>query len=69
MNEKIGFGLRLSGGIELITIPELFKDQLLENVKRNKKKWSGYIKYNNGRIYLNQEGYAFADAIAVDLLL
>jgi len=69
VNEKIGFGLRLSGGVELITIPESFKDQLLENVNRNKKKWSGFIKHNNDRIYLNQKGYAFADAIAVDLLL
>jgi len=69
VNEKIGFGLRLSGGIELITIPKQFKGQLLDNIRRKKKKWSGFINQTNGRIYLTQDGFAFADAIAADLFL
>jgi coproporphyrinogen III oxidase-like Fe-S oxidoreductase len=68
MNEKIGFGLRLNDGIDLIKFPEKFREQLINNVKQNKKKWNGYINQNNSRVRLKKDGFAFADAIAVDLM-
>ena len=69
VNEKIGFGLRLSGGFDTQNIPEKFREKILKNVKRNQKKWNGYFENDVIKIKLNEKGFVFSDSIAVDLMI
>ena len=69
VNEKIGFGLRLNEGIDLDKFSETHKKQFNQNVEQHRNKWDGYIDKVGNKIKLHEKGIAFADAIAVDLIL
>jgi len=69
INEKIGFGLRLNEGIDLDKLSETHKKQFNQNVEQHRNKWDGYIDKVGNKIKLHEKGIAFADAIAVDLIL
>ncbi len=61
-NDLIGFGLRTNRGIQL--------DRIQKNDAINiPEKWASYLKTENGRLKLSEEGFIFADAIAVDLMI
>ena len=38
-------------------------------MKQHRNKWDDYIEHNGKTIKLNEQGFAFADEIAVDLIL
>ncbi|MEC7927422.1 MAG: radical SAM family heme chaperone HemW [Candidatus Neomarinimicrobiota bacterium] len=69
LNERIGFGLRLIGGIDLEKFSETQKKQFNQNMKKHRNKWDDYIEKDGKKIKLQERGFAFADAIAVDLLI
>mgnify|MGYP001162406712 FL=1 len=69
LNERIGFGLRLIGGIDLDKFSETQKKQFNQNMKKHRNKWDDYIEKDGKKIKLQERGFAFADAIAVDLLI
>ena len=69
LNERIGFGLRLIGGIDLDKFSEIQKKQFNQNMKKHRNKWDDYIEKDGKKIKLQERGFAFADAIAVDLLI
>lgn len=61
-NDLIGFGLRTNRGVQINRIPNKFRIQIPE-------KWSSYLINENGRIRLSEDGFIFADAIVVDLMV
>ena len=67
-NELIGFGLRINKGINLENISNEFKSKFNQRIVDIKCKWGKYLIQEGNRLRLTEEGYAFADAIAVDLL-
>ena len=69
LNELIGFGLRMSDGINLKKIPKIFQIQFGENLKIIKKKWEGCIINNKNSISLTKTGMVYGDAIGVDLMI
>ena len=68
-NEMIGFGLRINNGVNLNQIPELFREAVNQSIIDNHSKWGGYLVIEDDRIKLTSAGYAFADGIAVDLMI
>mgnify|MGYP001014455651 CR=1 FL=1 len=40
-----------------------------QNIKKYENKWDDYIENNGKTIKLNGRGFAFADEVAVDLLI
>jgi len=69
LNERIGFGLRLKEGIDLDKFSETQKILFNQNIKKYENKWDDYIENNGKTIKLNENGFAFADEVAVDLLI
>ena len=67
-NELIGFGLRINKGINLENISNEFKYKFNQRIVDIKYKWGKYLIQEGNRLRLTEEGYAFADAIAADLL-
>jgi len=61
-NDLIGFGLRTNRGVQTNRIPGEFRIQIPE-------KWSSYLINENGKLKLSEDGFIFADAIAVDLMI
>ena len=61
--------MRLKEGIDLDKISETQKILFNQNIKKYEYKWDDYIENNEKTIKLNGKGFAFADAIAVDLLI
>tara|TARA_B100000408_G_scaffold130506_1_gene115347 strand:+ start:390 stop:1472 length:1083 start_codon:yes stop_codon:yes gene_type:complete len=68
-NEMIGFGLRINNGVNLNQIPELFREAVNQSIIDNHSKWGGYLVIEDDRIKLTSAGFAFADGIAVDLMI
>ena len=68
-NELIGFGLRINNGINLNRISDELKSSFEKTFEKNKNKWGKFLTRENNRLRLTKEGYAFADAVAVDFLL
>ena len=68
-NELIGFGLRIKNGINLNRISDGLKSNFEKTFEKNKDKWGKFLTRENNRLRLTKEGYAFADAVAVDFLL
>jgi len=68
-NELIGFGLRIKNGINLNRISDELKSNFEKTFEKNKDKWGKFLTRENNRLRLTKEGYAFADAVAVDFLL
>ena len=68
-NELIGFGLRIKNGINLNRISDELKSNFEKIFEKNKDKWGKFLTRENNRLRLTKEGYAFADAVAIDFLL
>jgi len=68
-NEMIGFGLRINNGVNLNQIPESFREAVNQSIIDNHSKWDGYLVIKDDRIKLTSAGFAFADGIAVDLMI
>ena len=68
-NEVIGFGLRTTSGISVDKIPKVYSQKFRKNLKSVQKKWEKAIIVDKNFIKLNQNGFLFADAIAVDLMI
>ena len=68
-NELIGFGLRIKNGINLDKISDELKYSFDILIEKNKDKWGKFLIKEGNHLRLTNEGYAFADAIAIDLLL
>lgn len=68
-NELLGFGVRISEGVDLNRIPISLRKEVFDSINIGKEKWGSYFIEENGRLRLTSRGYLFADAIAVDLLL
>lgn len=68
-NEMIGFGLRINNGVNLNQIPESFREAVNQSIIDNHSKWGGYLVIKDDRIKLTSAGFAFADGIAVDLMI
>lgn len=68
-NEIIGFGLRTKAGINLAKIPPDMKKKAISSIRKGKLKWGKYFKEEGEKLSLTPSGFAFADAIAVDLML
>ena len=68
-NEIIGFGLRTTSGISVDRIPKVYSQKFRKNLKRVRKKWEKAIIVDKDFIKLNQNGFLFADAIAIDLMI
>ena len=69
INERLGFGIRLTEGVDLNRIPEDYRRRVGAQIEIVVKKWSGYLEEFNGRLRLVGQGVHFADAIAVDLFV
>ena len=68
-NEIIGFGLRTTSGILIDRIPKVYSQKFKKNLKSVLKKWEKAIIVDKNFIKLNQSGFLFADAIAIDLMI
>lgn len=68
-NEMIGFGLRIKNGVNLKKIPDSFRGAVNQSIIENHTKWGDYFIKENDRLKLTDEGFAFADGIAVDLMI
>ena len=68
-NELIGFGLRIKNGINLNKISNELRPDFKNLLEKNKNKWGKFLIKEDNRLRLTSEGYAFADAVAVDFLL
>jgi len=68
-NEMIGFGLRIKNGVNLSKIPNMYRKSFDQSIIENHSKWGNYFIKENDRIKLTSEGYSFADAIAVDMMI
>ena len=68
-NEIIGFGLRTTSGILVDKIPKVYSQKFRKNLKSVLKKWEKAIIVDKNFIKLNQSGFLFADAIAIDLMI
>ncbi|MBT4662906.1 MAG: radical SAM family heme chaperone HemW [Candidatus Marinimicrobia bacterium] len=68
-NEMIGFGLRIKNGVNLNKIPESFRGAVNQSINQNQSKWGNYFIKEKDRLKLTDEGFAFADGIAVDVMI
>ena len=68
-NELIGFGLRIKNGINLDKISDQLKYSFDILIEKNKDKWGKFLIKEGNHLRLTNEGYSFADAIAIDFLL
>ena len=69
LNEKVGFGIRLTEGVDLNKIRQPELSCLMQNIESAKQKWPGCFAQGNGTLKLSKKGILFADALAVDLLI
>lgn len=68
-NERIGFGIRMSEGIDISDLPEQFHEEIISNINHAIDKWENCIRFTERRLALTGKGRLFADAIAVDLMI
>ena len=69
INEIVGFGLRMNKGFKKTQIPINFSDKFEKQFESVKSKFPNMIIEDNNHIKLNQKGFNFADAIAVEMML
>ena len=69
LNEKIGFGIRMTRGIDLKDIPNKYQNLFNNNIKELKQKYPDCIKSKSTNIFLTSKGMLFADEIIPDMLL
>ena len=69
LNEKIGFGIRMTKGIDLKDIPNKYQNLFKRNIKNLKQKYPNCINSKDTNIFLTSKGMLFADEIIPDMLL
>ncbi len=69
VNELIGFGLRISEGVNLYRIPKEFQTIFTDRINQARIKWDSFLIEEKNRLRLTPKGFLFADAIAVDLMI
>ncbi|HIB32981.1 MAG TPA: radical SAM family heme chaperone HemW [Candidatus Marinimicrobia bacterium] len=69
LNEKVGFGIRMTEGVDLKKIQQPELSMLKLNLEKSEKMWPGCIVKNNEHLKLSEKGILFADSIAVDLMI
>ena len=67
-HDLIGFGLRTANGLQLNRIAKNHSDQIEKELDKLEK-WKPFILHQNGQLKLTDDGFAFADAIASDLMV
>ena len=67
-HDLIGFGLRTANGLQLNRIAKNHSGQIEKELGRLEK-WKPFILHQNGQLKLTDDGFAFADAIASDLMV
>ena len=65
----LGFGIRTIEGLDLTKIPESKKNDVYFSIQNNLKKWGNFLIYCDQQLKLTKNGFLFADAIAVDLMI
>ena len=65
----LGFGIRTIEGLDLTKIPESKKNDVYFSIQNNLKKWGNFLIYCDMQLKLTKNGFLFADAIAVDLMI
>ena len=65
----LGFGIRTIEGLDLTKIPESKKNDVYFSIQNNLKKWGNFLIYSDQQLKLTKNGFLFADAIAVDLMI
>ena len=68
VNETIGFGLRMSSGINLGKLPEKYRKKLKKTVKKAERKFNNCFKKADHRIQLTSKGILYADEIIAELI-
>jgi len=68
VNETIGFGLRMSSGINLGKLPEKYRKKLKKTVKKTEQKFNNCFKKADHRIQLTSKGILYADEIIAELI-
>ncbi len=68
LNEKIGFGLRMTEGFDRTIIPDHLIEIFNTALDQVQLKWPQCLLVQNKKIFLTAKGTTFADSIAVDLL-
>jgi oxygen-independent coproporphyrinogen-3 oxidase len=69
LNEKIGFGIRMTKGIDIKDIPNKYQNLFKRNIKDLKQKYPSCIDTKDTSIFLTAKGMLFADEIIPDMLL
>ena len=69
LNEKIGFGIRMTKGIDIKDIPNKYQNLFKRNIKDLKQKYPNCINIEDSNIFLTSKGMLFADEIIPDMLL
>ena len=69
LNEYIGFGLRMSAGIDINKFHGTSKSKFKNKYSLVKLKWGKYFNENQNNISLTQKGMLFSDLIIPELLL
>ena len=65
----LGFGIRTIEGLNITKIPESKKNDVYFSIQNNLKKWGNFLIYSDKQLKLTKNGFLFADAIAVDLMI
>ena len=68
VNETIGFGLRMSSGIDLNRLPKKYKKDLEKKLIMVEQKFKDCFKWRGSNVQLTSKGILFADEITVELI-
>ena len=68
VNETIGFGLRMSAGINLRKLPEKYRKKLKKTVEKAERKFKNCFKTADHHIQLTSKGILYADEIIAELI-
>ena len=68
LNETIGFGLRMSSGIDLNKLPKEYRKRFENRLLFVNQKFKNCLKKKNHVVNLSNKGFLFADEIIVDLI-
>ena len=68
VNETIGFGLRMSSGVDLNRLPKKYKKDLEKKLIMVEQKFKDCFKWRGSNVQLTSKGILFADEITVELI-
>ena len=68
INETIGFGLRMSLGIDLKKLPDNYRKKLNKKLLNVEQKFKNCLKETGHRVQLTNKGILFADKIIAELI-